>query len=182
MNQALAVFAVLLLVPLTAPQATEIDLRDFGAAGNGKADDTAALEKAVAALAAAPKPAVSRFEAGRTYRIATGAGYAIRIQGQASIRIEGAWATLLLGAERRGVAVQGCRDVAVRGLRVVSGVLASARPAPGQRRLERPDRHPRLRSRHQPRSQASVHRLVYPSAALFGVSMATETACSVRLL
>ena len=69
MNQALAVFAVLLLVPLTAPQATEIDLRDFGAAGNGTADDTAALEKAVAALAAAPKPAALRFEAGRTYRI-----------------------------------------------------------------------------------------------------------------
>ena len=69
MNQALAVFAVLLLAPLTATQATEIDLRNFGAVGNGTADDTAALEKAVAALAAAPKPAVLRFEAGRTYRI-----------------------------------------------------------------------------------------------------------------
>ena len=42
----------------------------------------------------------------------------MRIQGQASIRIEGAGATLLLGAKRRGVAVHGCRDVAVRGLRV----------------------------------------------------------------
>jgi hypothetical protein len=115
MKRRITLLATLLLAPLAA---AEIHIEDFGAVGNGTADDTAALERAVAALSAAPKPAVLRFEAGRTYRIATGAGYAIRIQNQERIRIEGAGATLLLGADRRGVTLHGCRDVAVRGLRL----------------------------------------------------------------
>jgi hypothetical protein len=114
-KRTLTLLTALLLAPLAA---AEIHIEDFGAVGNGTADDTAALERAVAALTAAPKPAVLRFEAGRTYRIATGAGYAIRIQNQERIRIEGAGATLLLGADRRGVTLHGCRDVAVRGLRL----------------------------------------------------------------
>ncbi len=118
MNPRMRLLIALLLVPLAASHAAEIHIQDFGAAGNGTADDTAALEKAVAALAAAPKPAVLRFEAGRTYRIASGNGYAIRLQSQERIRIEGAGATLLLGADRRGVALHGCQDVAVHGLRV----------------------------------------------------------------
>ena len=118
MKLTFALLATLLLAPLAALHAAEIHIEDFGAAGNGTADDTAALERAVAALAAVSKPAVLRFEAGRTYRIASGAGYAIRIQNQECLRIEGAGATLLLGADRRGVALHGCRDVAVRGLRL----------------------------------------------------------------
>ena len=114
----LTLLAVLLLAGRTAPHAAEINVRDFGAIGDGAVDDSAALNKAVAALVAAPKPAVLRFEAGRTYRVATGTGYVIPIQNQEGIRIEGAGATLLLGAERRGVALRGCRDVVVQGLRV----------------------------------------------------------------
>jgi len=65
----ITLLTALLLTPLATLHAGEIHIRDFGAAGNGTADDTVALEKAVAALVAAPKPAVLRFEAGRTYRI-----------------------------------------------------------------------------------------------------------------
>lgn len=114
----LLALTALLLVPLAALHAAEIHIQDFGAAGNGTADDSAALEKAVAALAAAPKPAVLRFATGRTYRIASGTGYAIRLQDQERIRIEGAGATLLLGADRRGISLRSCQDVAVHGLRV----------------------------------------------------------------
>jgi len=118
MKSTVVLFTAMLLTPLATSHAAEIHIRDFGAAGNGTADDAAALEKAVAALVAATKPAVLHFEAGRTYRIATGAGYALRVQNQERIRIEGAGATLLLGPDRRGLALRGCREVAVRGLRV----------------------------------------------------------------
>jgi len=110
--------ALLAQAPQAAPGDTEIRVEDFGAVGDGIDDDSAALDKAVAALATAPKPAVLRFGAGRTYRVATGSGYVISIQNQEGIRIEGAGATLRLGAGRRAVALRGCRDIVVRGLRV----------------------------------------------------------------
>ena len=115
----ISLLTALLLTPLAALHAAEIHIKDFGATGNATADDTAALEKAVAALVAAPKPAVLRFEAGRTYRIATGTGYAIRIQDQERIRIEGGGATLLLGTDRR--------DVLLKGNRLGDGTLPAAR-------------------------------------------------------
>ena len=126
MNPRMRILTALLLVPLAASHAAEIHIQDFGAAGNGTADDTAALEKAVAVLAAAPKPAVLRFAAGRTYRIVSGTGYAIRLQDQEHVRIEGAGAILLLGADRRGVALHGCQDVAVHELRVDYDLLPFA--------------------------------------------------------
>ncbi len=110
-------FAVLLFGSPVAVHGTEIRFKDFGAVGDGTADDAAALERAVAALADAPKPVTLSFEAGRTYRIASGAGYAIVLTKLERVSIEGAGAILLLGAERRGVSVQACRDVTLRGLR-----------------------------------------------------------------
>jgi precorrin-2 dehydrogenase/sirohydrochlorin ferrochelatase len=91
---------------------------DHGAAGDGRADDGAAFSNAVVALAAAPRPAVLRLEGRRTYRIAAGAGYAIDVAGLKDVTVEGAGATLLLGPERRAVALRGCTNVTVRGLRI----------------------------------------------------------------
>lgn len=98
--------------------AAEIRVADHGAKGDGIADDGAALEQALAALAMAPRPAVLRFAPKATYRIATGSGHVINLLTQEHVTIEGAGALLLLGGDRRGVAVDGCRDVTVRGLRI----------------------------------------------------------------
>ncbi len=109
----------LLLVSSSAPsQSTEVHVADFGAKGDGTTDDAAALGKAVAAVNTASKPAVLRFEAGRTYRVSSGFGYVIALLAQEHITVEGGGATLLLGGERRGVMLRDCRDVSVRGLRV----------------------------------------------------------------
>jgi hypothetical protein len=91
---------------------------DHGAVGDGRADDGAAFSNAVVALAGAARPAVLRLEGGRTYRIAAGEGYAIDLAGLKDVTVEGAGASLLLGPARRAVALRGCTNVTVRGLRI----------------------------------------------------------------
>ncbi len=100
-----------------ARTAEVIHVADFGAVGDGKTDDAAALAKALNAVAHASKPAVLRFGQGRVYRVASGAGYVIDLQQQDHITIDGEDALLLLGGEHRGVSLRQCRDVVLRGLR-----------------------------------------------------------------
>ena len=101
-----------------AAMGSVVRVADHGAAGDGRADDGAAFSNAVVALAAAPRPAVLRLESGRTYRIAAGEGYAIDLAGLKDVTVEGAGATLLLGPARRAVALRGCTNATVRGLRI----------------------------------------------------------------
>lgn len=109
---------ILLLASWNGVPAEEIRVADYGTRGDGIADDSAAIGKALAALAAAPRPAVLRFGGGRAYRVASGEGYVINLERQDRITIEGEGAVLLLNGDRRGIALNECRNITVRGLRI----------------------------------------------------------------
>ena len=97
---------------------SELAVADFGASGDGIADDGPAFARAVAALAGRPGPQTLRCANGRTYRIATGDGWALRLDRLQRVTVEGGGATLLLAGDLRGVGIHGAHDITVRGLRI----------------------------------------------------------------
>ena len=98
--------------------AAELDLAAFGAVGDGVADDGPALVRATAALARQGGPVTLRCAAGRTYRVASGSGWALRLDGLHQVTVEGGGSTLLLAGELRGIGIHQASAITVRGLRI----------------------------------------------------------------
>lgn len=92
--------------------------RDFGAAGNGVADDRAAIQKALDAAVAARCPAAVSLEAGRTYRLGTNVASiaALTLRGATNVTVEGCGATLLAHPACRALTVFESQDIALRNL------------------------------------------------------------------
>lgn len=100
----------------TLPQLT-YRVADYGAAGNGVADDGPAIRAAFAAAAAQPNPAVVSFEPGAVYRFDryNAEFNQIPIKFTQDLVVEGNGCTLLINPENRAFLVWRSRDVTIRG-------------------------------------------------------------------
>ncbi len=108
----------------------------FGTAGDGVADDTAALRAAVSALAASPaRPRSLVFPAGRTFRIATPGAHGLHLRQLSGVRIVFEPGAMLLidnlrhgMATGHGILVEGpCEDVEIAGAHVAYARMSAAR-------------------------------------------------------
>ncbi|MGY1643904.1 right-handed parallel beta-helix repeat-containing protein [Geodermatophilus sp. SYSU D00703] len=105
---------------LSDPPARQLSVRDFGAAGDGIADDGPALRRALDAARAAGPGTTLTLEEGR-YRVhgAPGAAYALPVSGAAGLTIAGSGATIVVSDPALGcLSLRNCDGCAVHGLTV----------------------------------------------------------------
>jgi hypothetical protein len=103
------------LLGATSVNAKEFHVKDYGARGDGKADDGPAIRRAVAAAVKAAPGATVVFEK-RRYRLARAKeDYHISLRGVKGMTIEGRGAELINNPWNNIVKIEECEDVTVRG-------------------------------------------------------------------
>jgi hypothetical protein len=107
-------------------QAKTLKVDDFGALGDGKKDDIAAVVAAVRALREAGPGSRLEFTSGKTYRLGTHEDsiYQIDLQGLKDVTVDGQGAMLLTTPEQAAIRVKGCEGVTVRNLIIEQDPLA----------------------------------------------------------
>ena len=98
MGAALTALLAVLILPASAALPKALSVKDFGAKGDGRTDDTAALNAAIAAGEKLGPGAVVFLPAGR-YRTALGAEKAIEVQGADHLTVEGEAGTEVVSAD-----------------------------------------------------------------------------------
>lgn len=99
---------------------------DFGAVGDGKKDDIAAVVAGLGALREAGPGSRLEFTSGKTYRLGTHEDsiYQIDLQGLKDVTVDGQGAMLLTTPEQATIRVKGCEGVTVRNLVIEQDPLA----------------------------------------------------------
>ncbi len=106
----------LLFLATSLASGAEIRPRDFGAVGDGVADDGPAIQHAVEALRKSAGPVTLHFEKGRTYRIKTSSDtWVFTLSGLRDFTLDGNGSTFVLDARLRLLHLTGCTHATIRG-------------------------------------------------------------------
>jgi hypothetical protein len=146
-------------------QAKTIQVDNFGAVGDGKKDDIAALVAAMRVLREAGPGSRLEFTSGKTYRLGTHEDsiYQIDLQGLKDVTVDGQGAMLLTTPEQATIRVKGCEGVTVRNfiieqdpLAFTQGAVTKIAPEEGWFEMKIMEGYPPLPTPKQRRERGSM--------------------------
>ncbi|MGN6554856.1 MAG: hypothetical protein ACTHLW_14205 [Verrucomicrobiota bacterium] len=113
-------YSIALATPTFPTNTPVFDVANFGAVGNGIADDYVAVSNALAAASASTNGGIVRFDGAKTYRLVgpSSVSVALSISGKRNLRVEGNGAKLSLLPPKRMVEIYDSQNICVDGFEV----------------------------------------------------------------